>query len=54
MAEVLPLLHPVRLVRAAFRGDASWVLAWDLVYVLALSGLLLLVAARVTRRRLTG
>ncbi len=54
VAEVLPLLHPVRLVRAAFHGEASWMLAWDLAYVLMLSGLLLLVAARVTRRRLTG
>ena len=54
LAEVLPLLHPVRLIRSAFRGEASWLLAWDLAYVLALSALLLLVAARVTRRRLTG
>ncbi len=54
VAEVLPLLHPVRLVRAAFHGEPSWTLAWDLAYMLVLSGLLLLVAARVTRRRLTG
>ncbi len=52
VAEMLPLLHPVRLVRAAFRGDASLMLAWDVLYVMALSGILLLVAARVTRRRL--
>ena len=53
VAEVLPLLHCVRLVRAAFGGDASLVLVWDVVYVIALSGFLLLVAARVTRRRLS-
>ena len=53
VAEMLPLLHPVRLVRAAFRGDASLMLAWDVLYVMALSGILLLVAARVTRRRLS-
>ncbi len=53
VAEALPLLHPVRLVRAAFRGDASLSLAWDLLYVMVLSGILLLVAARVTRQRLS-
>ncbi|MEN8180913.1 MAG: ABC transporter permease [Myxococcota bacterium] len=54
VAEVLPLLHPVRLVRAAFRGEASVVLLFDVAYVLVISALLLFVAARVTRRRLTG
>jgi lipooligosaccharide transport system permease protein len=53
LAEALPLLHPVRLVRAAFRGEASLVLLWDVAYVLVLSALLLWIAARVTRRRLT-
>jgi lipooligosaccharide transport system permease protein len=53
LAEALPLLHPVRLVRAAFRGDFSPVLLWDLAYVLCLSAILLGVAARITRRRLT-
>jgi lipooligosaccharide transport system permease protein len=52
VAEVLPLLHPVRLMRAAFRGEFAPVLLWDLAYVLALSALLLLVASRITRRRL--
>jgi lipooligosaccharide transport system permease protein len=52
VAEALPLLHPVRLVRAAFRGEASLVLVWDVAYVLALSAALLALAARVTRRRL--
>jgi lipooligosaccharide transport system permease protein len=53
LAEALPLLHPVRLVRSAFRGVASPVLIWDVVYVLALSAQLLRIAARITRRRLS-
>jgi lipooligosaccharide transport system permease protein len=53
LAEALPLLHPVRLVRSAFRAEASPLLVWDVVYVLALSALLLWVAARITRRRLS-
>jgi lipooligosaccharide transport system permease protein len=52
VAEALPLLHPVRLVRCAFQGTWSPLLLWDLAYVLGLSALLLLVAARITRRRL--
>jgi lipooligosaccharide transport system permease protein len=54
VAELLPLLHPVRLVRTAFHGSPNWWVAWDLAYVLVLSALLLLVAARITRQRLTG
>jgi lipooligosaccharide transport system permease protein len=54
VAEALPLLHPVRLMRAAFRGEASWLLLWDLAYIALVSALLLWVAARVTRRRLVG
>jgi len=53
VAEALPLLHPVRLARAAFRGEASFILVWDLVYLLALSGLLLCWARRATLQRLT-
>ncbi len=53
VAEVLPLLHPVRLVRGAFAGEAPATLWWDLAYVVALSALLLRIAARVTRRRLS-
>lgn len=52
VAEALPLLHPVRLMRHAFRGDWSPVLVWDLAYILVLSAALLALAARVTRRRL--
>ena len=53
VAEALPLLHPVRLARAAFRGEASFILVWDLVYLLALSTLLLIWARRAARQRLT-
>ena len=54
VAEALPLLHPVRLFRAAFRGDASWILLWDVAYTLLLSGALLAFASRTMRRRLAG
>jgi len=53
VAEALPLLHPVRMVRAAFAGEVSLVLLWDFVYLLALSLLLLAWARRSIRRRLT-
>jgi lipooligosaccharide transport system permease protein len=53
LAEALPLLHPVRLMRAAFGWEMSWILLWDLAYIVVASGLLLAVAARVTRRRLS-
>ena len=54
VAEALPLLHAVRLVRAAFRGTWPPTLLWDLGYIAAVSALLLLAAARVARRRLVG
>jgi len=54
VAEVLPLLHPVRLARAAFRGGGSPALiAWDLAYIVGVSLLLLAFARRAVRRRLT-
>lgn len=54
VAEVLPLLHPVRLARAAFRGHGSPLLiAWDLSYIAGLSLVLLAFARRSVRRRLT-
>jgi lipooligosaccharide transport system permease protein len=53
VAEALPLLHPVRLARAAFAGEARPVLVWDVAYVLACSGVLLAWAQRGIRRRLT-
>lgn len=53
VAELLPLLHPVRLARAAFRGEASLILLWDLAYILAVTILLLVWARRGIRKRLT-
>ncbi len=53
VAEVLPLLHPVRLARAAFQGNPSPILLWDLAYLLGVSWLLLVWARRGVRRRLT-
>jgi lipooligosaccharide transport system permease protein len=53
VAEVLPLLHPVRLARAAFRGSFGWVHVWDVAYVLVVCPVLLWLAARGVRRRLT-
>jgi lipooligosaccharide transport system permease protein len=53
VAEVLPLLHPVRLARASFSGTFSWIVLWDLVYTLGMSWLLLLWARRGVRVRLT-
>jgi lipooligosaccharide transport system permease protein len=52
VAEILPLLHPVRLIRAAFQGQMTLNLLWDVAYILTLSAVLLIVAARVTRQRL--
>lgn len=53
VAEVLPLLHPVRLARAAFSGQWSKLVLWDLAYCLAVSALLLLWGRHSVRRRLT-
>lgn len=54
VAELLPLLHPVRLARAAFSGNASLgVVIWDLGYSVALIVVLLAIARREARRRLT-
>ncbi len=53
VAEVLPLLHPVRIARAAFRGEGSPLVLWDLVYTIGLSMLLLVWTRRIVRQRLT-
>jgi len=53
VAEVLPLLHPVRAARAAFNGTLGWQTLWDVVYVLVVSAALLALARRTIRRRLT-
>jgi lipooligosaccharide transport system permease protein len=52
VAEALPLLHPVRLARAAFKGEFAWLALWDIGYMLALSALLILTARRSMHRRL--
>jgi lipooligosaccharide transport system permease protein len=53
VAELLPLLHPVRLARGAFTGHASLaVVVWDLTYIVAVSAVLLTIAVRTARRRL--
>jgi lipooligosaccharide transport system permease protein len=53
LAEALPLLHPVRLARASFRGEFSLKVLWDLAYILGMSLILLLWARRGVRARLT-
>jgi lipooligosaccharide transport system permease protein len=53
VAELLPLLHPVRLARAVFYGQASLLVLWDLAYILVTSALLLAWANRAVRKRLT-
>jgi len=54
VAEALPLLHPVRLMRHAFNGEPAWILLWDFAYMGAFTTLLLWLAARVIRARLRG
>ena len=53
VAEALPLLHPVRLARAAFNGQLSWLALWDVAYTVGISFLLFLWARRSVRQRLT-
>ncbi len=53
VAEVLPLLHPVRIARMAFRGEVGVVMVWDVAYLLIVSALLLAWAGKTVRRRLT-
>lgn len=53
VAEALPLLHPVRLARAAFGADTpAHLLVWDVVYIGLVSATLLAVARRGIQRRL--
>ena len=59
LAELLPLLHPVRLARFAFYGahagyPSALHLVWDVVYCLGLSAILLAFARRWLRRRVAG
>jgi lipooligosaccharide transport system permease protein len=53
VAEILPLVHPVRLARALFHGEVGLISIWDLVYMLSLTGALLLLGRRIARARLT-
>ena len=54
VAEILPLLHPVRLARAAFRGEGSPALiAWDLTYIVVFCVVIGRMAQSAARRRLT-
>ena len=53
VAEALPLLHPVRLARASFSGEFSPVVVGDLCYILGASIILLSLARRSVRQRLT-
>ncbi len=53
VAELLPLVHPVRLARDIFQGTLSWLAVWDLTYMLGISALLLGWARRAVRARLT-
>jgi hypothetical protein len=53
IAEILPLLHPVRLARAVFEWELGWRALWDLGYILGLSAALLIWGRRGIRRRLT-
>lgn len=53
VAEVLPLLHPVRIARHVFRGEFSAVVLWDVAYVVFVSAALLAWARTWIRKRLT-
>lgn len=54
VAEILPLVHPVRLARAAFHGGVSTAaITWDVVYILGISVALLLQTRRRLERLLT-
>ncbi|MBW2714169.1 MAG: ABC transporter permease [Deltaproteobacteria bacterium] len=51
VAEVLPLLHPVRFARACFLGQYSPMMIWDLLYCVVLtSGLLIWAKKRIQNR----
>lgn len=52
LAEVLPLLHPVRIARTAFSGHFMLVVLWDIAYILAASAALLWWTRAAIRRRL--
>ncbi len=53
VAEVLPLLHPVRFARSCFLGNFDFIMLWDLFYCVALASLLLWWAQKRIRIRLS-
>ncbi|MDP6426524.1 MAG: ABC transporter permease [Rhodospirillales bacterium] len=53
VAEILPLLHPVRLARSAFSGEVGWLALWDAGYIVVLSAGLLSWAKLTMRKRLS-
>lgn len=52
LAEALPLLHPVRIARTAFRGEFAAVVLWDTLYILIVAAALLSWTRTAIRRRL--
>jgi len=52
LAEILPLLHPVRLSHMAFSGEWAWIAFWDVGYILVISAALLTWAKHSVRKRL--
>jgi lipooligosaccharide transport system permease protein len=53
VAELLPLLHPVRLARGAFEGTLDARALLDVAYILLVSAVLLAWSLRLVRRRLS-
>jgi lipooligosaccharide transport system permease protein len=53
VAELLPLLHPVRLARGAFEGTLGAHAVYDVAYIVVVSGVLLAWSRRLVRRRLS-
>ena len=54
VAELLPLVHPVRLAHAAFHGGVGpLTIVWDVVYCVVLSGALIVHTRRHLERKLT-
>jgi lipooligosaccharide transport system permease protein len=53
VAELLPLLHPVRIARAAFDGSLDARAVYDVAYILGVSAVLLWWSRRLVRRRMS-
>ena len=53
VAELLPLLHPVRIARAAFDGSLDARAVYDVGYILGVSAVLLWWSRRLVRRRMS-